>query len=315
MEWNPNFLVWLIIPLSSALLFLLHRRQSRLKKLPPGPPGWPIVGNIFDLGTLPHQKLAELRDKYGDVIWLNLGYTGTMVVQSSKAAAEMFKNHDLSFSDRSIAETLRAHEFSECSMALAPYGPYWRSLRRLVTTDILTVKRINESAPIRRKCVDDLISWIEEEAQGTDGKAAGLELARFFFLATFNMIGNLMLSRDLVDPKSRKGSEFLTAMNEGMDNLAHANLADFFPWLKWVDPQGLKKKMEHDLGKSLGIASGFVRERLTQGPPDGRMRKDFLDVLLEFQGDEKNGLPKISENGINIFITVIPSILHFKFRI
>ena len=309
MEWNPNFLVWLIIPFSSALLLLLHRRKSGSEHLPPGPPGWPIVGNIFDLGALPHQKLAGLREEYGEVIWLNLGYTGTMVVQSSRAAAELFKNHDLSFSDRSIIETLRTHDYNEFSMALAPYGPYWRSLKRLVTVDMLTVKRINETAAIRRKCVDDMLTWMEEEAREIESNgtaaAAGLELGHFFFLATFNMIGNLTLSRDLLDPQSRKGSEFFTAMNMGMENLTQANLADFFPWLKWLDPQGLKKKMEHDLGKTLGITFGFVTERIRQGREEGSgPRKDFLDVLLEFQGDENDGPAKISEKGINIFITV-----------
>ncbi|WJZ93693.1 hypothetical protein VitviT2T_012614 [Vitis vinifera] len=292
MEWTTNFLVWLIIPFLSALLLLLHRLKSGFNKhLPPGPPGWPIFGNIFDLGTLPHQKLAGLRDTYGDVVWLNLGYIGTMVVQSSKAAAELFKNHDLSFSDRSIHETMRVHQYNESSLSLAPYGPYWRSLRRLVTVDMLTMKRINETVPIRRKCVDDLLLWIEEEARGMDGTATGLE---------FNMIGNLMLSRDLLDPQSRKGSEFFTAMRISMESSGHTNFADFFPWLKWLDPQGLKKRMEVDLGKSIEIASGFVKERMRQGRAEESKRKDFLDVLLEFQGDGKDEATKISEKGINI---------------
>lgn len=307
MEWAPDFLVWFIIPFSSALLLLLHRLKSGFQHLPPGPPGWPIFGNIFDLGTLPHQTLAGLRDTYGDVMWLKLGSIKTMVIQSSTAAAELFKNHDLSFSDRNIIETMRVHGWNECSLALAPYGPYWRSMRRLVTADMQTLKRINETAPVRRKCVDDMMLWIEEEARGLDGPGPGLELARFFFVTVFNMIGNLMLSRDFLDPQSRKGSEFFTSMSITMESSGQANFAAFFPWLKWLDPQGKKKKLEHDLGRSIGIASRFVKERRmrSQGSRGGSERKDFLDALLEFQGDGKNEEAKISDNGINILITVI----------
>ena len=163
---------------------------------------------MFDLGAMPHRSLAELGHKYGDVLWLRLGAINTTVILSSKAATELFKNNTMSFVERAVTETSRAHNFHESSVALAPYGPYWRLMRRLMTEDMLVGKRVSETALLRRKCIDDMSSWIEEEARkkARDHEdvdhVQGVHLARFVFLMVFNLLGNMMLSRDLVEPNS-----------------------------------------------------------------------------------------------------------------
>jgi cytochrome P450 len=304
MERSWDFLVYFIIIFPLLVLLLRRRKSSSHGRLPPGPPGWPILGNLFDLGTEPQRTLADLRHKYGQVIWLRLGVKKTMVILSAKSATEFFKNHDLSFADRSLTENSQVHDYHKSSVALSPYGSYWRLLRRLVTVEMLVTKRINDTAFIRRKCVDDMLFWIEEEASKPRSEGQGVHVARFVFLMTFNLLGNLMLSKDLLDPKSNKGSEFFTAMSSLMEWNGHANLSDFFPLLRWFDLQGLKKKMERDLGKALEIASEFVKERMDERQLGSipEKRKDFLEVLLEFEGNGKDEPAKISGRDINIFL-------------
>ncbi|KDP27487.1 hypothetical protein JCGZ_20022 [Jatropha curcas] len=297
----PTLLVSLIILSLSTLFFLFGSRKNH--RFPPGPPGWPILGNLLDLGTMPHRTLTKLREKYGGVIGLRLGSVNTMVILSAKPASELFKYHDLSFAERNITETMRSHGYNEGSLAIAPYGSYWRVLRRLVTVDMLVNKRINETASIRRKCVDDMLRWIKEETY--EANDHGIHLARFVFLMTFNSLGNLMFSKDLVDPESKEGSEFFTAMMGLMETSGYANVADYFPWLRWLDPQGLKRRMDKELGKALEIASKFVKERIEEKKVVGDRRKDFLDVLLEFEGNGKDEPAKISDRDTNIFILEI----------
>lgn len=306
MDWL-GLLVCIIIFSASGAVLLLHRKKSsRPKQHPPGPPGWPIIGNMFDLGTVPHRTLTELRQKYGDVIWLKFGAINTMAILSAKAATDFFKNHDSTFAERKVTETMRVHGYDKSSLALAPYGAFWRLLRRLVTVEMLVTKRINETASVRRKCVNDMLLWIEQEA-------SGVHVARLVFLSTFNLLGNLMLSRDLLDRESNDGAEFFQAMMGLMEWSGHANLGDFFPILRRLDPQGLRRKMERDVGKALEIASKFVKERLEQkdknvtGTSDEK-RKDFLDVMLDFEGNGKDEPAKVSEKDLNIFILVSANI-------
>lgn len=224
-----------------------------------------------------------------------------MVILSAKAATDLFKNHDLTFSDRKIIEIMRAHDYNKSSLALAPYGSYWRLMRKIVTVEMLVHKRIAESASIRRKCVENMLTWIQEEAVTAGDR--GIHVARFVFLATFNLLGNLMLSRDLLSLDGKESGEFFSVMMRLMEWSGHPNPSDLFPWLKWMDLLGLKKKMNRDLGKALEIASKFVKEKLEQKKTNDN--KDFLDVLIEFESNGVDEPKKLSQKELTIFILEI----------
>ncbi|KAI3471991.1 hypothetical protein Pfo_028679 [Paulownia fortunei] len=299
MEWH--FLVYSSIILLPALIFIIFEsKTSKRNRLPPGPPGWPVFGHMFSLGSAPHRTIAGLEAKYGPVVWLKLGSVNTMAVLTAKAASEFFKNHDLSFADRCIVETMTAHGYHNCSLALAPHGSPWRVLRRICTVELFASKRINETGGIRRRCVEDMLSWIEKEGNANAG-GNEIPVGRYVFLAAFNMLGNLMMSRDLVDLESEKGMEFYGAMKGVMEWSGRPNVSDLFPWIRWIDLQGLKRRANRDMGIAFGIASGFVKERIEDRKKGGGKERDFLDVLLEFEGyNEESG--KLSETEIIIFI-------------
>jgi len=122
----------------------------------------------------------------------------------------------------------------------------------------------------------------------------------------FNVVGNMVLSRDLLDPKSKDGPEFFDAMNRFMEWAGKPNVADFLPWLKWLDPQGIKASMAKDMGRAMKIAEGFVKERLEERKLRGEMRttNDFLDAVLDYEGDGKEGPRKISSQNVIIIILV-----------
>ncbi|KAK1380565.1 Cytochrome P450, family 76, subfamily C, polypeptide 7 [Heracleum sosnowskyi] len=304
MECMYNYVLYSILFSLMSLIWHLRQKTSyRRSKLPPGPRGWPVVGNIFDLGALPHRGLAALKQKYGPVVWLNLGPVKTLVILSAGAAEELFKNHDLSFADRSINDSMKSHDFHKSSMALGAYSSYWRTLRRICTVELFSTKRINETVFIRQKCVDKMLLWIEKEAE--KGASGGIEVLRFVFPAAFNLIGNLTLSRDLVDPYSEMASEFQTALSGFSECLGRPNISDLFPWLRWLDLQGLRARTERDLGKAMLIISGFLNERVKQRQQKERRateHKDFLDVVLDFEGSGKDEQAQLSYHQITIFL-------------
>ena len=62
-----------------------------------------------------------------------------------------------------------------------------------------------------------------------------------------------------------------------------ANLADFFPILKAIDPQGVRRRAKVYFGKLLDIIDGVIRQRSQERDTSiTYLRKnDFLETLLD----------------------------------
>lgn len=306
---GTSSITWLTAPLLAAIITVLllkwiYDRNFSSKRKPPGPPAWPLIGNILDLGTLPHQNLYKLRPKYGPVLWLKLGSVNTMVIQSAKAAADLFKNHDLAFSDRKVPDALTAWNYNQGSLAVGNYGPYWRILRKLCSSELLVNKRVNDSTEVRERCVEKMVSWIEEDVASSkaEGRSGEVELLQFLYLMAFNVVGNLMLSRDLLDLHSKEGRKFFDAMNKVMKWAGEPNIVDFLPFFKWLGPSRLKNNMVKDMGIAINIVTSFVKDRIQETKSTEKVKKDFLDMLLEYEGDGKEGPDRFLEENIIIVI-------------
>nr|XP_017222434.1 PREDICTED: cytochrome P450 76A1-like isoform X1 [Daucus carota subsp. sativus] len=305
MEWNWNYVYWSVALMSLiSLVGHLRRRNSyRPSKLPPGPRGWPVFGNLFDLGSLPHRSLEAFKQDYGPVVWLNLGSVKTLVLNSAAPVEELFKNHDLSFVDRITNDAMRSHDYYKISIAFGQYSSYWRTLKRICTSELFANKRIKETMLIRQDSVDEMLLWIEKEA--AKGSSSGIVIRDFVFPALFNMIGNITMSQNLVDPESTIFSEFCAALGGFHKCLGRPNISDLLPWLRRLDLQGIRRNMDSDLGKAIGIISVFVKERVEQRQRKlefSSEQKDFLDVLLDYRGNGKDEPAELSDFQVTIFL-------------
>ncbi|KAE8690056.1 Cytochrome P450 76A1 [Hibiscus syriacus] len=247
-----------------------------------------------------------IKPKYGPVLGLKLGSVNTVVIQSAVAASELFKNHDHDFCDRKCPIVLTAHNYCQGTLAFGRYDKSWSKFRRICSMGLSANRQTNEMARLRQKCIDDMVRYIQEDAaaaareRGEEGK---VNLAHFLFLMSFNLVGNLVLSRDLLSSRSEEGKQFFDAMNEVMVWAGKPNLADFLPVLKWLDPQGIKRNMVRYMGRAMKIVSSFVNERIDDLKlAKEKTTKDFLDTLLEHTGEGKQGPATISNHNVIIII-------------
>lgn len=143
----------LILPLALLLLplFIWLYASSRPQKwLPPSPPKFPIVRNLFLLGTYPHRSIQALSRKYGSFIMIHLGSMPTLVASSAEVAREIRKTRDLVFSNRSKI-TINDRLLYGCKdVTAAPYGEYWRQVRSICVPQLLS-KRLEKDALLLQK--------------------------------------------------------------------------------------------------------------------------------------------------------------------
>ncbi|KAJ3675459.1 hypothetical protein LUZ60_004501 [Juncus effusus] len=209
----------LLLPL---LVNIKTRFSNSNFKLPPGPRPLPIIGNIHHLiGSVPHRALHKLSLKYGEILFLQLGELQAVIISSSNAAREIMKTHDLNFATRGPKSTAGKILTYQCKdVAFAPYGEYWRQIRKICILELLSMKRVQSFRSIREEEVGNLIRLIS--SLSSDGKLVNLSKKIF---ATIND----MSVRAVVGSKCKDQDAFLHELAIGFDLTSGLNLVDMFP--------------------------------------------------------------------------------------
>jgi cytochrome P450 len=122
----------------------------------------PIIGNLHQLGTLPHQSLHALSNKYGPLMFLNFGQTPTLVVSSADVAREMLKTRDVAFSNRSKTTAADALFYACTNVGFSPYGEYWRQARKICVLELLSLKKVQSFQYVREEEIKALMKKIHE---------------------------------------------------------------------------------------------------------------------------------------------------------
>ncbi len=158
----------------AASIFLLSRKSFD-SQLPPGPTAWPIIGNLHQLGPKnPHHILWEMSKKYGPVMRLWLGSHPLVVVSSAQAAGEFVKVQDKIWGGRppSIAGEIFSYNYR--NIVWAPYGNYWRHVRKICSMELFTPKRLETFRAPRAEELSQMIKTMFQA--GEKGEAVNLEV-------------------------------------------------------------------------------------------------------------------------------------------
>ncbi|KAK2664719.1 hypothetical protein Ddye_003293 [Dipteronia dyeriana] len=252
-------------------------RKATSGELPPGPTPFPIIGNLLELGDKPHKSLANISKIYGPIMRIKLGQVTTIVIASATVAKEILQNHDLSFCNRTIPDALMAKHHDEFSMAWLPVSTAWRNLRKISNSHIFTTKKLDANQSLRREKIQQFLAHVQESCHA--GKA--IDIGQAAFNTTLNLLSNTVFSVDLADPSSETAREFKKLVWGIMEEAGKPNLGDYFPILRKIDLQGIRRRMEIHFEKMLDLFDGMIEQHLKQRQFHvSAVTKDMLDTLL-----------------------------------
>ncbi|XVE64957.1 hypothetical protein DITRI_Ditri07aG0143200 [Diplodiscus trichospermus] len=280
MDFLTSSLLCLLLAWFLLQIFHSVRRGSKPSpsKLPPGPRRVPIFGNLFDLGDKPHKSLAKLAKTNGPVMSLKLGSLITIVVSSEKMAKEILQKHDLTFSNRTIVDAVQACQHHEVGLPWIPVSPLWRTFRKVCNTRLFTTQKLDANEYLRRKKIQQLLANVHRSCH--TGEA--INIGQAAFETTINLLSNTIFSIDLVDPSSPIAQEFRKTVWGIMEEAGKPNLADYFPMLRKIDPQGVRRRMTDHFRKLLDLFGRMFDERLqSRKSRDYAASNDVLDTLID----------------------------------
>ena len=105
-------LVFVFIVSYVSLLVGGHRGKKSVanaNRLPPSPRELPLIGNLHQLGSLPHRSLRSLAAAHGPIMLIRLGQVPAVVVSSASAAREVLQAQDHVFASRPSLTIPRRH--------------------------------------------------------------------------------------------------------------------------------------------------------------------------------------------------------------
>nr|A0A1D8QMG4.1 RecName: Full=Carnosic acid synthase; AltName: Full=Cytochrome P450 76AK8; Short=RoCYP76AK8; AltName: Full=Miltiradien-20-al synthase; AltName: Full=Pisiferic acid synthase [Salvia rosmarinus]AOW42546.1 cytochrome P450 76AK8 [Salvia rosmarinus] len=288
--------LFIILSLAFIAAWVVYSRWSEYSRgrqggsggLPPGPPRLPIIGNILQLGRDPHKSLAQLAKTYGPLMSLKLGNQFAVVVSSPEMAREILQKQGLIFSKPFTPSAVRVLGHNDISMNMLPASSdRWKKLRRVAREQLFSNPALQATQDIRQERLRQLTDYASRCcAQGRAmnvGEATFTTMTNLMFATLFSVELTQYGATDTGSDKKFK--EHVNALTRYM---GVPNVADFFPFLAPLDPQGMRRKLTYHLGSLLELVQSLIQQRL-QARNDSTYQKknDFLDTLLDLsEGNE-----------------------------
>ena len=255
----------------------LKKTESSLN-IPPGPWKLPVIGNIHHLlSSTPHRKLRDLAKIYGPLMHLQLGEIFLIVVSSSEYAREIMKTHDVIFASRPQLLAAEIATYGYTNIAFAPYGSYWKKVRKICTMELFSPKRINSFQPIREEELSNLVKVV-----GSHDEGSPINLTQAVLSSLYNIISRAALGKK----RSKDQDEFMTILEEGVLASGGFDIGEMFPSAKWLQRvTGLRPMLEKVHRKMDRILEDIVnehREARSKAKEGHESEEDLVDVLLKF---------------------------------
>ncbi|XP_076927779.1 cytochrome P450 93A3-like [Bidens hawaiensis] len=293
------FTLFLMFLFSSVLISNLYKSFRFKSRLPPTPFCLPIIGHLHLLTPIIHQGLHKLSRRHGPVFRLFLGSTPCVVISTPETSKEIFKTHDNAFSDRPCNSIVDYFAYGGKDFVFAPYGSYWKFMKKIITSELLNSATLDHLFPVRRDEINRFIKYLSQKA--IDGKS--VELEGELMKLTSNVISRLFMSKRCSEEED--GSQDITTIiTEEVEIVGKFNLSDHIWFCKNLDLQGFVRKSKDIRRRFDALMETIISDHEVTIKQDTSEAKDLLNILLHISED-KSTETKLTRENIKVFILEI----------
>jgi ferulate-5-hydroxylase len=275
MEWLQDPLSWVFLA-SLTFVGLLQLRRRGKAPLPPGPTPLPIIGNMNMMDQLTHRGLAKLAEQYGGFLHLRLGRLHAFAVSTPEYAREVLQTQDIAFSNRPATIAIAYLTYDRADMAFAHYGPFWRQMRKLCVMKLFSRRRAQTWVAAR----DESAALVRAVARSA-GEPVNLGEV------IFNLTKNVIFRAAFGTRNGEGQEEFIAILQEFSKLFGAFNIGDFIPWLSWMDPQGINRRLRAARAALDRFIDNIIDEHMKRGKNPDDADADMVDDMLAFLAEVK----------------------------
>ncbi|GMI75945.1 cytochrome P450, family 78, subfamily A, polypeptide 6, enhancer of da1-1 [Hibiscus trionum] len=282
------FLAWLVMtllywahpggPAWGKFSFLNRSFLSAVNNRIPGPRGLPVIGSMnLMASSLAHHRIAAAAEacKAKRLMAFSLGHTRVIVTCNPDVAREILNSSV--FADRPVKESAYSLMFNR-AIGFAPYGVYWRTLRRIAATHLFCPKQIKGAEDQRREIAAEMVTLYSQHDRS-------FRVRQLLKRASLNnMMASIFGRKYKLDSSNNEVEQLQALVDEGYDLLGTLNWSDHLPWLAEFDPQKIRARCSNVVPKVNRFVSRIISQH--RAKTNGETQ-DFVDVLLSLQGADK----------------------------
>ncbi|KAK4484449.1 hypothetical protein RD792_007032 [Penstemon davidsonii] len=232
---------------------------------------------------LPHITLADMADKYGPIFTIRLGVHQALVVSNVELVKEIFTRYDVAVSSRPKLKATKHLGYNFAMFGFSPYGPYWRELRKVVSLELLSSRRIELFKHIRvseiSQSINELYKLWEEKKDGS-GRVS-VEMKQWFGDLSLNVILRMVAGKRFFDASDdrKEARRCRRVMRDSFYLAGQFVAADAMPFLGWLDLGGYEKKMKKTAKELDELIENWLEEHKKNNEFSDKPQ-DFMDVML-----------------------------------
>ncbi|NXB71475.1 CP1A5 protein, partial [Donacobius atricapilla] len=270
------------------LQWLQQPAPSGLRR-PPGPRGYPVLGNVLELRKDTHLALTRLSRRYGDVMEVRIGSRPVLVLSGLDTIRQALVKQGEDFMGRPDLYSFRFVTDGQ-SLTFSPdSGEVWKARRRLAQS---ALKSFSIAPSPTSSCSCLLEEHVSKEAEYLVTKLLQLmeqekrfEPYRYLVVSVANVICAMCFGKRY-EHEDQELLRLVNSAEEFTDVAAAGNPADFIPVLRYLPSRSMKLFI--DFNKYF---LSFLQKRVKEHYEtyDKNNIRDITDSLIEQCLDKKLG--------------------------
>ncbi|XP_034674166.1 cytochrome P450 CYP82D47-like isoform X1 [Vitis riparia] len=269
---------------------LVRRSRAGKRRIAPEAAGaWPIIGHLHLLGgsQLPHVTLGTMADKYGPVFTIRLGVHRALVASSWEMAKECLTTNDQVASSRPELLASKHLGYNYAMFGFSPYGSYWREVRKIISLELLSNRRLELLKDVR---ASEAVTSIKElyklwEEKKNESGLVSVEMKQWFGDLTLNVILRMVTGKRYFSASDTSENKQAQRCRRVFREFCHLSglfaVADAIPFLGWLDLGRHEKTLKKTAKEMDSIAQEWLEEhRRRKDSGEVNSTQDFMDVML-----------------------------------